>query len=149
MTDYEAIVEQATALLAGQDDLVANAANLSSLLFHALDEVNWVGFYFRKGDELIVGPFQGRPACVAIPMGRGVCGTAAELRKVQRVPDVHAFDGHIACDAASRSEIVIPIILNGELLGVLDLDSPVTDRFDQDDEDFLRKIAGVFVRSLG
>ena len=98
---------------------------------------------------MIVGPFQGRPACVAIPMGRGVCGTAAELRMVQRVPDVHAFDGHIACDAASRSEIVIPIIRNGELLGVLDLDSPVTDRFDQDDEDFLGKIAGVFVKSLG
>lgn len=149
MTDYEAIVEQATSLLAGQDDLVANAASLSSLLFHALDEVNWVGFYFLKGDELIVGPFQGRPACVAIPMGRGVCGTAAELRKVQRVADVHAFDGHIACDVASRSEIVIPIIRNGELLGVLDLDSPVTDRFDQDDEDFLRKIAEVFVKSLG
>lgn len=149
MTDYQAIVEQATSLLAGQDDLVANAASLSSLLFHALDEVNWVGFYFLKGDELIVGPFQGRPACVAIPMGRGVCGTAAELRKVQRVADVHAFDGHIACDVASRSEIVIPIIRNGELLGVLDLDSPVTDRFDQDDEDFLRKIAEVFVKSLG
>lgn len=149
MTDYEAIGEQATSLLAGQDDLVANAASLSSLLFHALDEVNWVGFYFLKGDELIVGPFQGRPACVAIPMGRGVCGTAAELRKVQRVADVHAFDGHIACDVASRSEIVIPIIRNGELLGVLDLDSPVTDRFDQGDEDFLRKIAGVFVKSLG
>lgn len=149
MPDYEAIVEQATSLLAGQDDLVANAANLSSLLFHALDEVNWVGFYFLNGDELIVGPFQGRPACVAIPMGRGVCGTAAELRKVQRVADVHAFDGHITCDVASRSEIVIPIIRDGELLGVLDLDSPVTDRFDQDDENFLRKIAGVFVKSLG
>lgn len=149
MTDYDAIVEQASSLLAGQGDLVANAANLSSLLFHALDEVNWVGFYFLKGDKLIVGPFQGRPACVAIPMGRGVCGTAAALRKVQRVPDVHAFDGHIACDAASRSEIVIPLIRNGELLGVLDLDSPVTDRFDQDDEDFLRKMAGVFVKSLG
>lgn len=149
MPDYEAIVEQATSLLAGQDDLVANAANLSSLLFHALDEVNWVGFYFLNGDELIVGPFQGRPACVAIPMGRGVCGTAAELRKVQRVADVHVFDGHITCDVASRSEIVIPIIRDGELLGVLDLDSPVTDRFDQDDENFLRKIAGVFVKSLG
>lgn len=149
MTDYEAIVEQATSLLAGQDDLVANAANLSSLLFHALDEVNWVGFYFLKGDELIVGPFQGRPACVAIPMGRGVCGTAAELCKVQRVADVHAYDGHIACDVASRSEIVIPITRNGGLLGVLDLDSPVTDRFDQNDEDFLQKIAEVFVKSLG
>ncbi len=149
MTDYKAIVEQASSLLAGQNDLVANAANLSSLLFHALDEVNWVGFYFLKGGELIVGPFQGKPACVAIPLGRGVCGTAAEQRAVQRVADVHAFDGHIACDAASRSEIVLPIIRNGALIGVLDLDSPVTDRFDLDDENFLREIAEVFVRSLG
>ena len=149
MTDYGAIFEQAASLLAGQSDCIANAANLSSLLFHSLDEVNWVGFYFLKGDELIVGPFQGRPACVAIPMGRGVCGTAAEQRAVQRVADVHAFDGHIACDAASRSEIVIPIIRGGELLGVLDLDSPVTDRFDQEDENFLRKIVQLFVTSLG
>jgi GAF domain-containing protein len=149
MTDYESVVEQATALLAGQDDLVANAANLSSLLFHTLDEVNWVGFYFLKGDDLIVGPFHGRPACVTIPMGAGVCGTAAEQRAVQRVADVHAFEGHIACDVASRSEIVIPLIRDGQLLGVLDLDSPVTDRFDQNDEDFLLNIAAVFVKSLG
>jgi GAF domain-containing protein len=149
MTDYESIVEQASALLAGQNDLVANAANLSSLLFHALDEVNWVGFYFLKGDELIVGPFQGRPACVTIPMGRGVCGTAAQQRVVQRVADVHTFEGHIACDLASRSEIVIPLSRNGELIGVLDLDSPVTDRFGQDDEAFLLRIAAVFIKSLG
>lgn len=149
MTDYESIIEQATALLAGQQDRVANAANLSSLLFHSLDQVNWVGFYFLKGDELIVGPFQGRPACVTIPLGRGVCGTAAEQRAVQRVPDVHAFEGHIACDLASRSEIVVPLIRKGELLGVLDLDSPVTGRFDQDDEAFLLEIAAVFVKSLG
>lgn len=148
MTDYDGIAEQAAALLAGQNDLVANAANLSSLLYHSLDQVNWVGFYFLKGDQLIVGPFQGKPACVAIPMGRGVCGTAAAQRLVQRVADVHAFSGHIACDAASRSEIVIPVIKGGELLGVLDLDSPVLDRFDQEDENFLRKMADVFVRSL-
>ncbi len=149
MTDHQSIVEQATALLAGQHDLIANAANLSSLLFHTLHEVNWVGFYFLKGDELIVGPFQGRPACVAIPVGRGVCGTAAQQRVVQRVADVNAFEGHIACDVASRSEIVIPLIRNGELIGVLDLDSPVTDRFDQDDETFLLNIASEFIKSLG
>ena len=149
MTDYVSIVEQATALLAGRDDLIANAANLASLLFHSLDEVNWVGFYFLKGDELIVGPFQGRPACVAIPVGRGVCGTAAEHCAVQRVADVHTFDGHIACDVAARSEIDIPLIRNGDLIGVLDLDSPVTDRFDQDDETFLLNIATVFIKSLG
>ncbi|MFC1688410.1 GAF domain-containing protein [Pseudomonadota bacterium] len=148
MSEYAHWLEQAESLLAGQNDLVANAANLSSLLFHVLDEVNWVGFYFLKQDRLIVGPFQGRPACVAIPMGRGVCGTAAETREVQRVADVHAFDGHIACDVASRSEIVIPLIRNGELLGVLDLDSPVADRFDQADEDFLVRVSEVFLSSL-
>jgi GAF domain-containing protein len=149
MTDYKIIIEQANTLLAGQDDLVANAANLSSLLFHALQEVNWVGFYFLKNGQLIVGPFQGRPACATIPLGKGICGTAAERREVQRVADVHAFEGHIACDVASRSEIVIPLIRSGELLGVLDLDSPETDRFDQHDEDFLVHIADVFVSSLG
>jgi len=142
------LIAQASALVSGQNDIVANAANLSSLLFYALEEVNWVGFYFLKGGELIVGPFQGRPACVSIPVGRGVCGTAAETMKVQRVADVHMFDGHIACDAASRSEIVLPLVLNGQLIGVLDLDSPVTSRFDEEDERLLRKIADIFVRSL-
>ena len=130
-------------------DLVANAANLSSLLFHALDDVNWAGFYFLKDEELIVGPFQGRPACVVIPLGRGVCGTAAETRKVQRIADVHAFDGHIACDVASRSEIVVPLIKDGNLLGVLDLDSPVIGRFGPDDEKLLLEVAAVFLNSLG
>lgn len=142
------LIAQASALVSGQNDIVANAANLSSLLFYALEEVNWVGFYFLKGGELIVGPFQGRPACVSIPVGKGVCGTAAETLKVQRVADVHMFDGHIACDAASRSEIVLPLILDGELIGVLDLDSPVTSRFGEEDERLLRKIADIFVRSL-
>lgn len=149
MTDHDGLVAQAASLLDGQTDLVANAANLSSLLFHALDDVNWAGFYFLKDEELIVGPFHGRPACVVIPLGRGVCGTAAETRKVQRIADVHAFDGHIACDVASRSEIVVPLIKDGNLLGVLDLDSPVIGRFGPDDEKLLLEVAAVFLNSLG
>jgi len=142
------LAEQARSLLAGQRDLVANAANLSALLYHALDRVNWVGFYFLRGDELIVGPFQGKPACVTIPLGRGVCGTAAASRCVQRVPDVHAFEGHIACDAASRSEIVLPLVAGERLIGVLDLDSPVQDRFSEADERMLTEIAEIFVHSV-
>lgn len=148
MSRHENLVDQAAALLSGQNNLVANAANLSSLLYHALDRVNWVGFYFLEDDKLIVGPFQGKPACVVIPLGKGVCGTAAATAKVQRVADVHSFDGHIACDIASRSEIVLPLIRNGELLGVLDLDSPVLDRFDEDDEKMLSSVVEIFIRSL-
>jgi L-methionine (R)-S-oxide reductase len=144
----EGLLEQAAALLSGQNDLVANAANLSAFLFYALENVNWVGFYFVKNKQLLVGPFQGRPACVSIPLGRGVCGKAAETRSIQRVADVHAFEGHIACDAASRSEIVLPLIRAGELIGVLDLDSPVKNRFDEKDEQFLASIAGIFIASL-
>ena len=146
--NYASLVAQAKALLAGQRDLVANAANLSALLFHGMDEVNWVGFYFVRGGELVVGPFQGKPACVTIPMGRGVCGTAAASGKVQRVADVHAFDGHIACDADSRSEIVLPLVFGGEVRGVLDLDSPKPGRFDRHDEEMLREIATVFVNGV-
>jgi len=142
------LLAQAQALLGGQRDLVANAANLSALLFHALEQVNWVGFYFLKNDELVVGPFQGKPACVIIPLGKGVCGTAASSRQVQRVADVHAFPGHIACDIDSRSEIVVPLLAGGVLLGVLDLDSPVADRFSQRDEDMLVELADFFVRSV-
>ena len=142
------MLEQAAALLSGQDDLVANAANLSSFLFYALEDVNWVGFYFLKGGQLLVGPFQGKPACVSIPLGKGVCGKAAETRSIQRIADVHAFEGHIACDAASRSEIVLPLIKDGELIGVLDLDSPVGDRFDEEDERFLANVARLFISSL-
>lgn len=144
----EALVAQVAALLAGQRDLVANAANLSALLYHALDDVNWVGFYFLKEGELIVGPFQGKPACVNIPLGKGVCGAAAVTGKVQRIADVHAFDGHIACDPASRSELVLPLIRDGALLGVLDLDSPVKNRFGERDELLLRDIADIFMRSI-
>jgi GAF domain-containing protein len=110
--------------------------------------VNWAGFYFVKGGELVVGPFQGKPACVTIPLGRGVCGTAAASREIQRVADVHAFDGHIACDAESRSEIVLPLVFEGDVRGVLDIDSPVPDRFDHLDQEMLREIADVFVDSV-
>ena len=146
--DRESLLVQAAALLAGQKDRIANAANLSSLLFYSLEDVNWAGFYFLNGSELIVGPFQGKPACVTIPLGRGVCGKAAETRTVQRVADVHEFDGHIACDAASRSEIVLPLVRNGTLIGVLDIDSPTKDRFSEEDEHFLVKIAELYVNTL-
>ena len=143
------LVEQAEALLAGQTDPVANAANLAALLFHSMDDVNWAGFYFLKGDSLLVGPFQGKPACVRIPLGRGVCGAAAETRSVQRVDDVDAFDGHITCDVESRSEIVLPLVWKGELMGVLDIDSPSIGRFDAADQAMLERIAEVYVASLG
>ncbi len=142
------LVAQAEALLAGQTDRVANAANLSALLFHSLDDVNWAGFYFLQDGQLIVGPFQGKPACVHIPLGVGVCGTAADSREVQRVADVHAFEGHIACDAESRSEIVLPLVKNGELVGVLDIDSPLPDRFGAADQQLLERIAQIYLDSI-
>lgn len=142
------LVEQAKALLAGQSDRVANAANLSALLFLTLEDVNWVGFYFIKDGRLLVGPFQGKPACVEIPLGKGVCGTAAASRKLLRVADVNEFKGHITCDIESRSEIVMPLIRNDELLGVLDIDSPKPGRFGPEDEVMLTQIAELFVRSL-
>lgn len=146
---YEQLAAQAEALLSGEHDRVANAANLSALVFNALPELNWVGFYFFDGTELVVGPFQGLPACVRIPLDKGVCGAAARTRQTQRVEDVHAFPGHIACDAASRSEVVVPLVRDGQLLGVFDLDSPVPARFDVDDQAGLEKIADVYLRSLG
>lgn len=148
MRPGDGLDRQAAALLQGQRDRVANAANLSALLYHALEQVNWVGFYFLKEGRLIVGPFQGKPACVTIPLGKGVCGTAAVTRSVQRVADVNRFDGHIACDSASRSEIVLPLVRNGELLGVLDVDSPVENRFDEHDERLLSEIARLYVESI-
>ncbi|NBD95568.1 MAG: GAF domain-containing protein [Gammaproteobacteria bacterium] len=146
---YAELVQQAQGLLSGQAHAVANAANLSALIFNALDEVNWVGFYLLEGEELIVGPFQGQPACVRITLGEGVCGTAAATRTTQRVDDVHAFDGHIACDPASRSEIVVPLLLGDRLLGVLDLDSPRTARFSATDQAGIEALAKVYVDSLG
>ncbi|AXK72710.1 GAF domain-containing protein [Lysobacter sp. TY2-98] len=147
---YAQLLEQAQGLLHGERDRIANAANISALVYNALPSLNWVGFYFFDGTELVVGPFQGLPACVRIPLDKGVCGAAASTRETQRVPDVHAFPGHIACDSASRSEVVIPLIANdGTLIGVFDLDSPEPDRFDVDDQRGLEAIAHAFVASLG
>ena len=145
---YAELAEQARGLLSGERDRIANAANLSALVFHALPQLNWVGFYFHDGNELVVGPFQGHPACVRIALGRGVCGTAAVTRQTQRVADVDAFPGHIPCDSASRSELVMPLYRGDELIGVFDLDSPVRDRFDADDQLGLEAIAAIFVDSL-
>lgn len=141
---YARLVEQARRLVAGEHDPVANAANLAAVLFHGLPDLNWAGFYFLRGDELVLGPFQGKPACVRIPLGKGVCGTAAGERKTVVVPDVHQFPGHIPCDEVSRSEIVAPLVREGQLLGVIDLDSPILNRFDADDQRGLETIAGVF-----
>jgi len=139
---YAELEAQAKALVEGEPDRVANAANIAALIFHALPRVNWAGFYFLQGDELVLGPFQGRPACVRIPVGRGVCGTAVAEARSQRVPDVHAFPGHIACDAASRAEIVVPLRdAAGQVFGVLDIDSPEPDRFDAEDLAGLERIA--------
>lgn len=138
---YAQLLAQAKGLLHGEHDRIANAANLSALLFNALPDLNWAGFYFFDGTELVVGPFQGLPACVRIPLDKGVCGAAARTRETQLVRDVHAFPGHIACDAASRSEIVIPLVKSNLLLGVLDIDSPIESRFDEDDRRGLEAIA--------
>jgi len=146
--DYAQLAGELSALLSGEHDPVANAANTAALIFDALPGLNWAGFYFLKGSELLVGPFQGKPACVRIPVGKGVCGTAAASRRPIIVPDVHAFAGHIACDAASRSEIVIPLQRDDELLGVLDLDSPILNRFDESDLHGLEKLAQLYLRSL-
>ena len=145
---YAQLLEQARALLHGERDRIANAANLSALVYNALPDLNWVGFYFLDGSELVVGPFQGLPACVRIPLDKGVCGAAARTRTTQRVADVHEFPGHIACDGASRSELVVPLLRDGELLGVFDLDSPQPARFDADDQRGLEAIAAAFVESL-
>ena len=146
---YAELAVQARALLQGEPDRIANAANLSALAFQALPELNWVGFYFFDGTELVLGPFQGKPACVRIALDRGVCGAAASQRQTQLVPDVHAFPGHIACYAASRSEIVVPLVHGGELIGVWDVDSPVPDRFDEDDRKGMEALCQVFLATLG
>lgn len=146
---YEELAAQARALVAGESDRVANAANLAALVFHALPDINWAGFYFLDGAGLVVGPFQGKPACVRIPLGKGVCGTAAARREAVVVEDVDAFPGHIACDAASRSEVVVPVeTANGRLVGVLDVDSPRPGRFDTADAAGLARIAAVFAATL-
>lgn len=142
--NYQLLLKQLKALIEDEQDTIANLSNASSLLNQFLDDVNWVGFYLWKQNQLVLGPFQGMPACVRIPSGKGVCGTAVSEGKTQRVEDVHAFPGHIACDAASQSEIVVPIYKNGEIYGVLDIDSPSKNRFDEQDETYLTQ----FVKTL-
>ena len=149
--DYALLVRQVESVLEGERNLMANAAQFSALVYDTLAGLNWAGFYFavpaRKGDgqDLLVGPFQGKPACARIPFGRGVCGATAALRKTMVVPDVHAFPGHIACDSASASEIVIPVIKDGELLGVFDIDSPLPDRFSDEDRAGLENMLAAFI----
>ena len=145
---YRDLASALEALVAGEPDGIANMANASALIFESLPDVNWVGFYRNVGSELVLGPFQGRAACIRIPFGKGVCGAAAQSLEVQRVEDVHAFPGHIACDSASNSEIVVPILRDGELLGVLDIDSPVTARFDADDEAGCVRLAEIIARAI-
>ena len=146
---YAQLLEQARALMHGERDRIANAANLSALLWHALPGLNWCGFYLYDGTELVVGPFQGLPACIRIPLDKGVCGAAASSRQTQLVADVDAFPGHIACDSASRSECVVPLVAaDGRLLGVLDLDSPIAARFDAVDARGLEAIAGAWVEAV-
>ena len=145
-TMYRDLASALEGLVTGEPDAIANMANASALIYETLPDVNWVGFYRNIGDELVLGPFQGRPACIRMTFDQGVCGAAAKTRQVQRVEDVHAFAGHIACDSASNSEIVLPLIRDGELLGVLDLDSPNTDRFTEEDEAGLLKIAQILAK---
>jgi GAF domain-containing protein len=147
-TLYRDLAQMLEALIGDETDAVANMANAAGLIWESLPDVNWVGFYRNVGGELVLGPFQGRPACIRIAFGSGVCGAAAETRQVQRVEDVHAFPGHIACDSASNSEIVLPLVRHGEVLGVLDIDSPLHARFDEEDEAGLRPIAEYLSRVL-
>ena len=147
---YRDLAQQLEALLGGERDPVANAANTSALVFQTLPDLNWVGFYFlREGNELVLGPFQGKPACVRIAVGRGVCGAAVARRQSVLVADVHDFPGHIACDVASRSELVVPLIRGGEILGVLDLDSPLPNRFDARDQAGIEQVAAIFISAVG
>ena len=142
---YHDLAQQLSALIGDERDAIANAANTAALLFDLLPDLNWAGFYLLKDGELVLGPFQGKPACIRIPLGRGVCGTAAATRVTQVVADVHAFPGHIACDAASRSELVVPLLKGDTLLGVLDLDSPVPGRFDEADRAGIEAVAAIWV----
>src|SRR6476646_3287898 len=147
-TLYRDLASALQALVAGEPDAVANMANAAALIWETLPDINWAGFYRNVGGELVLGPFQGRPACIRIKFGEGVCGVAAETRQVQRVEDVHAFPGHIACDSASNSEIVVPLIREGELLGVLDIDSPKHARFTEEDEAGCVRLAEILARVL-
>ena len=143
---YTLLTAQLESLLADERDFIANASQFSAFLFHQLDDLNWAGFYLNKGEQLVLGPFQGKVACVRIPFGRGVCGAAASSRQTQRVEDVHAFPGHIACDSASNSELVVPLVKDGRLIGVLDLDSPSIGRFSEQDQQGVEALAAIFLR---
>ncbi|WP_368484834.1 GAF domain-containing protein [Pseudoalteromonas sp. SD03] len=146
---YQSLVKQTESLIGGESNIIANMANISALLFTSLEDVNWAGFYFMDSTtELVLGPFQGNPACIRIPVGKGVCGTAAATEQTQLISDVHAFDGHIACDAASNSEIVVPIMKNGRVFAVLDIDSPSIGRFDTDDQAGLEALVKCLEASL-
>ncbi|HEV7681023.1 MAG TPA: GAF domain-containing protein [Pyrinomonadaceae bacterium] len=142
---YANLQLQLRSLLEGERDFIANAANFAALLYHSVPDLNWAGLYLRKGNELVLGPFQGQPACVRIPIGKGVCGTAAEQRQTILVDNVHEFPGHIACDSASNSEIVVPLLAEENLIGVLDLDSPSLARFDEEDAKGLNELAEIFL----
>src|SRR5215831_14782711 len=144
---YEALARELQSLVAGEQDLIANAANFSALLFHSLPDLNWAGFYFNRGGTLVLGPFQGKPACIRIAIGKGVCGTAAARRETVIVANVHDFPGHIACDSASNSEIVVPLVYSDKLLGLLDLDSPSFARFSDADAQGLNRLVQIFLES--
>ena len=146
LNGYGLLQAQLESLLADERDFIANAAQFSAFLYHQLDDLNWAGFYLNRDEELVLGPFQGQIACVRIPFGRGVCGAAAASRQTQRVEDVHAFAGHIACDSASNSELVVPLIKDGRLIGVLDLDSPSIGRFSEQDQLGIEALAAIFLR---
>ena len=148
MTDYEALIAQADALTNGVPHPIANMANVSALIFDTLDDLNWAGFYLLEGETLVLGPFQGKPACIEIPVSRGVCGAAVRENRSQLVPDVHAFSGHIACDSASRSELVVPLRKDGKAFGVLDLDSPSPARFTEQDRIGMEQLAAVLEQNL-
>ena len=147
--DYELLSKQLVALMSAESDALANSANFTGLLYNAISDINWLGIYVLRGDELVLGPFQGKPACVRLPLGGGVCGNAAKNQKTLRIEDVREFDGHIACDSASRSEIVVPLISSGTLLGVLDVDSPGIGRFSEVDQSGIEKLCTTFVEQLG
>lgn len=147
--EYQLLLEQTRALLSVSKDPIANAANLSAIVWQSLSDLNWVGFYFLKSERLVLGPFQGKPACVEIPLGKGVCGAAAESKTSQRIADVDAFEGHIVCDKASASELVVPIIyLDGSLCGVLDVDAPLKNRFTLDEQELFESLARVYVDAI-
>ncbi len=145
---YQELNSQINAIITDEPDLIANMANISALLFERMSEINWVGFYRLKHQELILGPFQGKVACIRIPVGKGVCGTAAALNQTQRVADVHEFDGHIACDATTNSEIVIPVCVNNDIIAVLDIDSTIHNRFDQEDQQGLEAIVRLLENTM-